>query len=213
MTAGFRFDPNIDLSKLRIGYDSRVDGDLLKVLKGLGAKPKEIGERPSSSRRGGGGGRGSGSGRSGRRRAGVYSILNVESSLAFHDFLEQKLDEQMVVKRRVRGWREAQATTAIDYLNAQRERYQMMQKMAEFMADWDLYVSSSGDLALTNMTGHPSVVLPYKFGKDQRTYQKEQPQCTTIIGSLFGDDQLLSVAHAYQGKTDWHSRKPDLSGV
>ena len=81
-----------------------------------------------------------------------------------------------------------------------------MQQMAEFMADWDLYLSAAGDLTLTNLTGHPCVVMPYTFLRDQ-------PQCTMIIGKLFGDDVILSVAHAYQQKTDWHTRRPDLRAV
>jgi Asp-tRNA(Asn)/Glu-tRNA(Gln) amidotransferase A subunit family amidase len=220
LTAPFRFDPNVDLSKLRIGYDSRVDKDLLAVLRELGADPKEIGPRPATRAGRGGGARGGGArggyggaaagGRGGEgrgggsRRAGMMSILTVESAMAFHDFLAAKLDEKMVEKRRVRGWRDAQQVSAVDYLNAQRQRYQLMQKMAEFMEDWDLYVSSGGDLQLTNLTGHPSAVLPY-------TFDRGQPQCTMINGKLFGDDLILSVAHAYQRKTDWHTRRPDLS--
>jgi hypothetical protein len=36
----------------------------------------------------------------------------------------------------------------------------------------------------------------------------DQPLCTTIFGKLFGDDMVLSVAHAYQIAHDWHTRKP-----
>ena len=32
----------------------------------------------------------------------------------------------------------------------------------------------------------------------------------TIVGNLFADDKILSVAHAYQAATDWHRRRPDL---
>lgn len=214
LTAPFHFDPAVDLSKLRIGYDSRVDKDLLAVLRDLGARPKEIGTRPGTRGRGRrrrgaderGGERGAGGRGRRRRRSGMMSILSVESANAFDAFLAQKLDEKMVVKNRVRGWREAQQISAIDYLNGQRQRYLLMQQMAEFMADWDMYVSSSGDLTLTNMTGHPCAVLPY-------TFRDGQPRCTMIIGKLFGDDQILSVAHAYQQKTDWHTRRPDLRGV
>ena len=136
----------------------------------------------------------------------MSSILSVESAFAFDEFLTQKLHEQMVVKNRVRGWLAARETSAVDYLNAQRQRYQLMQQMAAFMADWDLYLSATGDLTLTNMTGHPCAVIPY-------TFLDGQPRCTMIIGRLFGDDTILSVAHAYQQKTDWHTRRPDLRGV
>jgi len=37
-----------------------------------------------------------------------------------------------------------------------------------------------------------------------------QPQCTTIIGALFADDVILSVANAYQRATNWHEQHPKL---
>ena len=199
LTAPFRFERKPDLSSLRIGYDSRANEAFVEKLRELGAKPKEIGRRPGSRR-----GRG-GRERGGRERNGVMSIITVESATAFDDFLAQNLDKEMVVKNRVRGWREARNVSAVDYLNAQRQRWQLMQEMAKFMADWDLYVSARGDLRLTNMTGHPTVVLPYIFDD-----QRHQPRCIMLVGNLFADDQLLSVAAAYQQATDWHQRRPKL---
>jgi Asp-tRNA(Asn)/Glu-tRNA(Gln) amidotransferase A subunit family amidase len=37
-----------------------------------------------------------------------------------------------------------------------------------------------------------------------------QPVCTMLVGQLFADDKILSVAHAYQTSTDWHSRHPKI---
>ena len=37
-----------------------------------------------------------------------------------------------------------------------------------------------------------------------------KPVGTTIIGDPFADDKILSVAHAYQAATDWHTRHPSL---
>jgi hypothetical protein len=37
-----------------------------------------------------------------------------------------------------------------------------------------------------------------------------QPQCTTLVGNLYGDDLILSLAHAFQKQTDFHSRRPKL---
>jgi Asp-tRNA(Asn)/Glu-tRNA(Gln) amidotransferase A subunit family amidase len=55
------------------------------------------------------------------------------------------------------------------------------------------------------------VVLPYTFGP-QGEQTHEQPRCTMLIGQLFSDDLLLSVAHAYQIRHDWHLRQPSLPG-
>lgn len=81
-----------------------------------------------------------------------------------------------------------------------------MHQMAEFMKDLDMYVSGSGDVGLTNQTGHPAAVVPYAFTEGENV----RPQCTTIVGALFADDKILSVAHAYQKATSWHSRHPSL---
>ena len=81
-----------------------------------------------------------------------------------------------------------------------------MQEMAAVMDGVDMYVTGSGDVRLTNQTGHPAVVLPHDFGGDEH----QQPICTTIIGNLFEDDRILSVAHAYQQATDWHTRRPTI---
>jgi Asp-tRNA(Asn)/Glu-tRNA(Gln) amidotransferase A subunit family amidase len=40
--------------------------------------------------------------------------------------------------------------------------------------------------------------------------ENSQPQCTTIIGGLFSDDVILSVANAYQVATNWHEKHPKL---
>jgi Asp-tRNA(Asn)/Glu-tRNA(Gln) amidotransferase A subunit family amidase len=50
------------------------------------------------------------------------------------------------------------------------------------------------------------VVFPYAMTDGANA----QPQCTTIIGALFSDDVICSVAHAYQKSTDWHNRHPKL---
>ncbi|MND01441.1 hypothetical protein D3C83_204340 [compost metagenome] len=39
---------------------------------------------------------------------------------------------------------------------------------------------------------------------------KPQPICVTVVGQLFADDKLLSVAHAFQKRTDFHARRPTI---
>ena len=81
-------------------------------------------------------------------------------------------------------------------------------KYRQAMEGFDLFVSGRGQVVLTNQTGHPAVVLPFDFGGDN-----PQPLTTTLIGNLFADGKVLSVAHAYQQATSWHLRRPDLSGI
>ena len=98
--------------------------------------------------------------------------------------------------------------SALDFVQSQRRRHLLMMEMAEAMEGFDMFVSGRGEVGLTNQTGHPAVVVPYDFGGDI-----PQPLTTTIIGDLFADDKILSIAHAYQRSTDWHLRRPDLTGI
>ena len=87
-----------------------------------------------------------------------------------------------------------------------------MKEMAEVMKDFDMFVSGSGLVGLTNQTGHPAAVVPYDFGVRNPDSESptEMPLTTTLIGQLFADDKILSVAHAFQKETDWHSRRPGI---
>jgi Asp-tRNA(Asn)/Glu-tRNA(Gln) amidotransferase A subunit family amidase len=79
--------------------------------------------------------------------------------------------------------------------------------MEEALGDLDAYVCPSfgGDnLLLTNLTGHPCVVLPNGFRADGT------PTSITFCGRLHREPELLALARAYQQATDWHLRRPDL---
>ena len=84
-----------------------------------------------------------------------------------------------------------------------------MQEVEEALEGFHMFVSGSGEVGLTNQTGHPAVVLPYTFGPREEGGH-HQPVCTTLLGPLFTDDHLLMVAHAYQEVTDWHRERPAL---
>ncbi len=71
----------------------------------------------------------------------------------------------------------------------------------------DGYVCPSfvgGNLVLTNLTGHPQVVVPDGFRPNGT------PTSITFTGRLFGEERLLAVAHAYQQVTDSHRRRPPV---
>jgi Asp-tRNA(Asn)/Glu-tRNA(Gln) amidotransferase A subunit family amidase len=75
----------------------------------------------------------------------------------------------------------------------------------------DVYVAPTyggGNLLLTNLTGHPAVVLPNGFRSEDGT-----PTSITFTGSLFGESDLLAVAHAYQSATDFHLKRPSVENA
>jgi Asp-tRNA(Asn)/Glu-tRNA(Gln) amidotransferase A subunit family amidase len=79
-----------------------------------------------------------------------------------------------------------------------------MQKMMENI---DVYIAPSfeGDnLLLTNLTGHPCVVVPNGFSKEGT------PTSICFMGKLFDEGTVLSVAKKYQDATGFHMRHPNL---
>ncbi|MDE2773344.1 MAG: hypothetical protein OXI46_06510 [Gemmatimonadota bacterium] len=55
-------------------------------------------------------------------------------------------------------------------------------------------------------------MVPYDLGvrNPDAGSPTEMPLTTTPIGDLFTDDKILSMAHAFQKGTNWHSRRPDI---
>jgi Asp-tRNA(Asn)/Glu-tRNA(Gln) amidotransferase A subunit family amidase len=99
---------------------------------------------------------------------------------------------------------------AVAYLQANRIRTLAMREMDRILAEIDVYVSPTyggNNLLLTNLTGHPSVVVPNGFRKDGT------PTSITFLGKLFGEGETLALAKAYQDATGWHLKRPKLEGL
>jgi Asp-tRNA(Asn)/Glu-tRNA(Gln) amidotransferase A subunit family amidase len=57
------------------------------------------------------------------------------------------------------SFRRGELIPAVEYLRANRIRTRLMQQMEELMRTVDMYVNGN-DLTITNLTGHPTVILP-----------------------------------------------------
>ena len=90
---------------------------------------------------------------------------------------------------------------APEYIQANRFRMQVMEKMKEAMSGLDLFVGSN--LSLTNRTGHPALSLPNGFFQGS-------PTGLHLTGKLFGESELLLLADAFQARTDHHLKHPVL---
>jgi Asp-tRNA(Asn)/Glu-tRNA(Gln) amidotransferase A subunit family amidase len=99
----------------------------------------------------------------------------------------------------------------VEYIRANRIRTLLMQEMERLFANVDVYVCPSyggGNLLLTNLTGHPAVVLPNGYRASDGT-----PTSITFTGRPFGDAAVLAVAEAYQRATDFNRRRPPLEAL
>jgi len=201
LTAPFEFDRDLDLSSVRIGYTDDAPDSFVQALTRMGADPRPMHSLPAL-------------------RLGQ---LDVEAAAAFDFHVAPDGEEppplppdlSQAELRRATRFTNGRGIRAIEYVNGQRRRLQLMRDMAEAMRDFDVFVSATGELELTNDTGHPSVVVPYGFGErnPDAADPTTMPLTTVLVGDLFADDKLLGVAHAFQKETDWHLRRPDLSGL
>lgn len=137
-------------------------------------------------------------------------ILSAEASAAFDQFTRDNRDDALV-RQIADAWpnafRQARFIPAVEYIQAQRVRTLVMRDMAQRMADIDAYVTpsfGSFNLLMTNLTGHPTAVLPNGFRSDGT------PTSISFVGKLFGEAKLLAVAQAYQEATDFHRKRPSL---
>ena len=138
--------------------------------------------------------------------------ISVEAAAIFHQLTSSDQDDEL--KRQIRfAWpnvfRQAHLIPAVEYVQAQRVRTLWMQEIARIFEQVDVYLAPSWDknLSITNLTGHPSITLPNGFRANGT------PSSITLTGDLFRENEMLAVAHAYQEATDFHRRRPDLSGL
>ena len=100
--------------------------------------------------------------------AGVWKILGAEAAAAFDELTRSGADDQLT-RQSPDAWptvfRVGQLTLAVDYIRANRIRTMIGREMEELMSSVDAYLSPSfgPNLALTNITGHPAVVVPNGF--------------------------------------------------
>jgi Asp-tRNA(Asn)/Glu-tRNA(Gln) amidotransferase A subunit family amidase len=196
----FNWDPNLPLANIRVGYiknafDKDYEGrknDLatLKTLRSLGVNPipLKLPDLPVKV---------------------LSFILNVEAAAAFDELTRTDKDDLMV-RQVKRAWpnvfRESRLIPAVEYLQANRIRTLLIRGMAKMMKKIDVYIAPSfhNNLLLTNLTGHPAVVVPNGFNKDG------QPTSITFIGNLYNEAKTMVVAKAFQDATDIHLKHPQL---
>jgi Asp-tRNA(Asn)/Glu-tRNA(Gln) amidotransferase A subunit family amidase len=135
-------------------------------------------------------------------------LLSCEAACAFDELTRSGRDD-LLGRQIAQAWpnvfRESQLIPAVEYVRANRLRTLLMRDMEGVFQGVDAFVAPSmeGDLlATTNLTGHPTVVVPYAF-KENGT-----PTSVSFVGALGEDERLLALAARWQAGTDWHKRHP-----
>jgi Asp-tRNA(Asn)/Glu-tRNA(Gln) amidotransferase A subunit family amidase len=199
----FNYSPNLDLKRLRIGYIKSVfhndkgntasDSAVLESFRKLGANLVPI-ELPQYA---------------GLDINSLDFIIGAEASAAFDDLTRSGRDSMMARQTRF-AWpnifRTARFIPATEYIQANRIRMKLMNDMATLMKTVDVYIAPSfegSNLLLTNLTGHPCVVVPNGF-------REGVPISITFCGKLYDEATVLAVAKKFQDATDFHKQHPKL---
>ncbi|AKD03086.1 amidase [Pontibacter korlensis] len=137
--------------------------------------------------------------------------ISVEGAAAFDELTRSGRDSMLVAQHK-NAWpnifRTGRFVPAVEYLQAQRVRTLLVQQMQEILKDVDVYISpsfASNNLVVTNLTGHPCVVVPNGFQKNG------MPTTITFMGKLFGEAELLSFAKFYQSITPHDEQHPSMN--
>jgi Asp-tRNA(Asn)/Glu-tRNA(Gln) amidotransferase A subunit family amidase len=211
--APFNWNPDTNISSLRIGYlktefdppanpsaneQQRAQGEqrralyktALEVLEKAGAKLTPI-ELPKFS------------------AGSLRFILSAEAATAFDDITRDGRVNQLSGQT-PNDWpntfRTSRFIPAVEYLRAQRARTLLMREMEKLMSQWDVFVSpapGSASLLVTNLTGHPAVVLPCGFVNNL-------PIAIMFTGGVYDEVSPLRVALAFERATKWHTMHPKM---
>jgi Asp-tRNA(Asn)/Glu-tRNA(Gln) amidotransferase A subunit family amidase len=201
--AAFNYDPQLNLKKLRIGFLEKDFGKergerkdhnetALKKIRELGIEliPVELPDYPVDN---------------------ISFLLSTEGAAAFDDLTRTGCDDML--KQQERGswpntFRRRRFVPAVEYLQAQRIRYLLIQDVGRLFDKIDLVIAPSfagKGLLISNLTGNPCVVVPNGFSKNGT------PTSICFIGRLFGEADLLAVAKKYQDATEWNQKHPSLT--
>jgi Asp-tRNA(Asn)/Glu-tRNA(Gln) amidotransferase A subunit family amidase len=157
----------------------------------------------------------------------MANLLNAEAAAAFDDLTLSGRDT-LLTEQGPEDWpnvfRVARFLPAVDYIQANRARTELMRAMAELFSKVDVIVvptSSDAQLTITNLTGHPAAIVPNGIrgqdapkppaidtGDDDSIGGPGTPVSLTFLGNLYQDPKLLAFARAYQMASGFVNLKP-----
>jgi Asp-tRNA(Asn)/Glu-tRNA(Gln) amidotransferase A subunit family amidase len=197
----FNYDFNKDIKKLRIGilqnefkpdgFNYQNDSVLIELLKANNIElvEKELpSEIPADA---------------------LSFILTAEAGAAF-DELTRSGRDTLLVRQIKDAWpnvlRASRLIPAVEYIQANRLRHQLTLQFNEMMKDIDVLIAPSFNrqLLMTNLTGHPCVVLP------DGSYTEDNPGTITLLGNHFDEASILMFARYIQELTPFEEEFPPL---
>lgn len=139
----------------------------------------------------------------------ISIILSAESAAAFDELTRTNRDD--LIERQDKdfwpnSFRSSRLIPAVEYINANRYRYNLCKSMADFMKNYDVLIVptfAGRQLSITNLTGNPVVCMPIGFNKTG------SPLSITLIGNIYDEASILEAAKVFQDKSDFNKKHPE----
>lgn len=197
--------------KARRDYDRRYDLAALDKLRSMGFTlvPLDLPELPFDA---------------------MTPLLTAEAAAAFDELTTSGRDK-LLTRQTPDDWpnlfRVARFYPAVEYIQANRARSLAIQGMAKLFDQVDVIVAStnSEQLVVTNLTGHPAVIVPNGLrgsdapqppqidtGEDDQIGGPDTPVSITFLAAHYQDAKLCSLARAYQQAAGFEKLHPKLPG-
>jgi Asp-tRNA(Asn)/Glu-tRNA(Gln) amidotransferase A subunit family amidase len=158
----------------------------------------------------------------------MVMMLESEAAAAFDELTRTGRDKLLTAQGPddwPNSFRTARFFPAVEYIQASRARRLAMDAVWKVFSQFDVIVTPtfSQQLVITNLTGHPALILPnglrgsdapppasFADGADENVGGPGTPVSVTFLGNLFGEAKLLALARAYQEATGFHKLHPKL---
>lgn len=190
---GFQWPQNLAESSLRVGVTgdrlSAIEQQALDTLVASGATPVEVDLSSSIP------------------VDAMNFILGVEASTVFDDVF--RLDQDADYGLWPKTFRSTQFIPAIEYLRANRLRGQLITETEQKLRSVDV-VLGGNDLLLTNLTGHPCIVVA--CGADQ-VRDMQMPGVVKLTAAAYQESKLLQVAGLLQARMPPEPARPPLDSL
>jgi Asp-tRNA(Asn)/Glu-tRNA(Gln) amidotransferase A subunit family amidase len=160
----------------------------------------------------------------------MVPLLTAEAAASFDELTTTGRDK-LLTEQGPEDWpnsfRVARFYPAVEYIQANRARSLAIQQMSALFEKADVIVAStnSEQLVVTNLTGHPSCIVPNGLrgddaptppavdtGDDDQIGGPGTPVSITFLAGHYQDAKLCAFARAYQQATGFEKLHPKLPG-
>ena len=160
----------------------------------------------------------------------LSTILAGEMGSIFEPLIASGKVDELADKPQIAGLKASLELPAKDYLKAMRLRRLMQDAVGRVFGSVDVLLAPARSgiatkldvpldrgaggsppkdpgfrsiIPMGNLAGLPALVLPCGFAEGM-------PVALQLVGAPFGENTLLAVGREFQGKTDWHKRRPPM---